>query len=162
MSDVIARESSQQKIQQGSLVSLHFSLHLSGGEEIDTTRRGQPAALAIGDGNLLPGFENALLGLQAGDDMQVVVPAKDAFGEHNEANVRLLAREQFAELDQANELEPGLIISFQAADGELPGVVQNVYAETVKIDFNHPLSGKDILFDVSILSVTEADAVDPG
>jgi FKBP-type peptidyl-prolyl cis-trans isomerase SlpA len=154
MADLIASsEGSKQKIQMGSRISLHFALLMPGGEEIDTTRRGKPAALTLGDGNLLPGFESALLGLSAGDDAQLIVPAEQAFGERVEANVRLLAKTLFAEFTSEEPLEPGLVVSFQAPDGELPGVVKAVYDDTVQVDFNHPLSGSDITFDVSILSV---------
>ena len=125
MPDLIASsEGSQQKIQMGSRISLHFALLMPGGEEIDTTRRGKPAALTLGDGNLLPGFESALLGLSAGDDAQLIVPAEQAFGERVEANVRLLAKTLFAEFTSEEPLEPGLVVSFQAPDGELPGVVK--------------------------------------
>ena len=154
MADLIASsEGSKQKIQMGSRISLHFALLMPGGEEIDTTRRGKPAALTLGDGNLLPGFESALLGLSAGDDAQLIVSAEQAFGERVEANVRLLAKTLFAEFTSEEPLEPGLVVSFQAPDGELPGVVKAVYEDTVQVDFNHPLSGSDITFDVSILSV---------
>ena len=162
MADLIASsEGSKQKIQMGSRISLHFALLMPGGEEIDTTRRGKPAALTLGDGNLLPGFESALLGLSAGDDAQLIVPAEQAFGERVEANVRLLAKTLFAEFTSEEPLEPGLVVSFQAPDGELPGVVKAVYDDTVQVDFNHPLSGSDITFDVSILSVEAPLAEDP-
>ncbi|MAR27993.1 MAG: peptidylprolyl isomerase [Gammaproteobacteria bacterium] len=144
----------------GSRISLHFALLMPSGEEIDTTRRGKPASLTLGDGNLLPGFEEALLGLSAGDDAQLVIPAEQAFGERVEANVRLLAKTLFAEFNSEEPLEPGLVVSFQAPDGELPGVVKAVYDDTVQVDFNHPLSGSDITFDVSILSVAAPLAED--
>ena len=154
MADLIASsDGTKQKIQMGSRISLHFALLMPGGEEIDTTRRGKPAALTLGDGNLLPGFETALLGLSAGDDAQLIVPAEQAFGERVEANVRLLAKALFADFISEEPLEPGLVVSFQAPDGELPGVVKAVYEDTVQVDFNHPLSGNDITFDVSILAV---------
>ena len=161
MSDVIASsDGAWLKIQMGSRISLHFALLMPSGEEIDTTRRGKPASLTLGDGNLLPGFEEALLGLSAGDDAQLVVPAEQAFGERVEANVRLLAKTLFAEFNSEEPLEPGLVVSFQAPDGELPGVVKAVYDDTVQVDFNHPLSGSDITFDVSILSVAAPLAED--
>ena len=154
MSDLIASsDGAGLKILMGSRISLHFALLMPSGEEIDTTRRGKPASLTLGDGNLLPGFEEALLGLRAGDDAQLVIPAEQAFGERVEANVRLLAKTLFAEFNSEEPLEPGLVVSFQAPDGELPGVVKAVYDDTVQVDFNHPLSGSDITFDVSILTV---------
>lgn len=161
MSDLIASsDGAGQKIQMGSRISLHFALLMPSGEEIDTTRRGKPASLTLGDGNLLPGFEEALLGLSAGDDAQLVIAAEQAFGERVEANVRLLAKTLFAEFNSEEPLEPGLVVSFQAPDGELPGVVKAVYDDTVQVDFNHPLSGSDITFDVSILSVAAPLAED--
>ena len=156
MSDIIASfGSAKPKIQMGSSVKIHFALLMPTGEEIDTTRRGSPASLVLGDGNLLPGFEAVLLGFQEGDDVQLTVLAADAFGERNEANIRVLAKSTFAQMDSQDGLEPGLVVSFQAPDGELPGVVLDVYEETVKVDFNHPLSGKDITFDVSVLAVED-------
>ena len=85
MSDIIASsEGLKETIQMGSRISLHFALLMPGGEEIDTTRRSKPASLTLGDGNLLPGFEESLVGLAAGDDAQLVVPADKAFGERVE------------------------------------------------------------------------------
>mgnify|MGYP000136917219 CR=1 FL=1 len=167
MSDLIASSSGKlEKIIEGSRVSLHFALLMPNGEEIDTTRRGAPASLVIGDGNLLPGFEAALIGLSQGDDVQLLIPAEQAFGPRQEANVRVLSRSMFEQIDGDEPLESGLVVSFQAPDGELPGVVIEVYEESVKIDFNHPLSGHDITFDVSILEVKnghgEAEGTDAG
>lgn len=158
MSDLIASSGDEPKarVREGSRITLHFALLLPSGEEIDTTRRGKPATLTLGDGNLLPGFEAVLIGMQEGDDAQITVPAADAFGERNPANVQVMPKDRFTDFGPDQALEPGLMISFQAADGELPGVVTDVYADTVKIDFNHPLSGNDIVFDVSILSVVNA------
>ena len=158
MPDLIASSGDESKasVREGSRITIHFALLLPSGEEIDTTRRGQPATLTLGDGNLLPGFETVLIGMHEGDDAQITVPAAEAFGERNPANVRVMPRDRFADFSQDQELEPGLMISFQAPDGELPGVVTEVYAETLQIDFNHPLSGNDIIFDVSILRVENA------
>ena len=149
MNNVIA--SSAEVIKPGSRVTLHFSLLLASGEEVDSTRDGDPANFEVGDGNLLPGFEEVLIGKQAGFGGQIEIPAEHAFGEHNPGNVQLIDRARFTGL--AEPLEPGLMISFQAPDGELPGVVQAVYEQTIKVDFNHPLSGKDITFDVAIIEV---------
>lgn len=130
-------------------VTLHFALLLDSGEEIDTTRRGKPATFEVGDGNLLPGFEEALFGMQAGDDAQIELEPERAFGLHRPENVQLLERERF----EGVPLEPGVVVSFKASDGQLPGVVRRVFDRTVEVDFNHPLAGRRIVFDVSILRV---------
>ncbi|MEZ5558238.1 MAG: peptidylprolyl isomerase [Pseudomonadales bacterium] len=151
MSDLSA-SSGRAHITEGSRVTLHFAVLLESGEEVDTTRRGRPATFAMGDGSLLPGFEAALLGMSAGDDAQILLEPEQAFGEHNPDNVRLLSLERFAGMS----LEPGLIVSFAAQEGELPGVVLRVFEKTVEVDFNHPLAGRRIVFDVSVLKVEDA------
>lgn len=140
-------------IGNGSRVTLHFSLLYSNGQEIDTTRDGKPGSFTVGDGSLLPGFEAVLLGKQAGFAAQLVLPPAQAFGEHNPANIRLMSRARFAAMAGEVPLEKGLVISFQSADGELPGVLVDVYTDTVRVDFNHPLAGAEITFDVAVLKV---------
>ena len=150
MSDLIFTEGRQ--IDANCRVTLHFAVLLETGEEVDTTRRARPATFEMGDGSVLPGFEHALLGMRAGDDARIVLEAADAFGEHNGDNVRLMDVSKFVGID----LEPGLMVSFAAPDGELPGVVQRVFADSVEVDFNHPLAGHVITFDVEIIDVIPA------
>ena len=158
MPEIIASSNSRassgaHRVALGSRVRLHFSILLASGEEIDTTRRGKPADFVMGDGNLLPGFETALLGMRAGDDAQIALTPLQAFGEHNKANVRHLPIDQFEDLN----VEEGLIVSFAGPGGELPGVVKKVYKSSVLVDFNHPLAGRDVVFDVSLLRVEPGD-----
>lgn len=153
MSGLIA--SSGGRIDARARVTLHFAILLDTGEEIDTTRRGKPATFVMGDGSLLPGFEEALLGMRAGDDAQIELAPEQAFGRHRRENVQLISRERFRDV----ELEAGLLVSFAAPDGELPGLVRRIFEHTVEIDFNHPLAGRHIVFDVSILAVEDAGNV---
>jgi len=152
LSDLISSSESL-RIGESMQVTLHFSILLEEGDEVDSTRAGKPAVFVVGDGNLLPGFESALFGMTAGDAAQLEIPAVDAFGERVEGNVQRLPRSRFP---NADELEEGLIVSFAAPDGELPGVVRKLWEETVEVDFNHPLAGRDLVFDVSILKVQPA------
>ncbi len=154
MTDLISSSKSL-RIGEGMEVTLHFSILLPEGDEVDSTRRGKPATFVVGDGNLLPGFEAALFGMTQGDDGQLPIPAAEAFGERSEGNIQRLPRSRFPDPD---ELETGLIVSFAAPDGELPGVVRRLWDETVEVDFNHPLAGRDLIFDVSILKVQPAAA----
>lgn len=154
MADLI---SSDQVIGTGSLVTLHFSLSLAdvpaGAEaRIDGTPDGSPASFAVGDGSLLPGFEARLLGLRAGTETSFRLAPEDAFGEPQAASIRTLPVKDFADID----LEPGLLISFASPEGELPGLVREVSGEQVTVDFNHPLAGRPIDFEVQILKVEPA------
>lgn len=133
---------------EGTRVFLNFSLTLEDGAEVDTNFGGEAVSFEVGDGSLLPGFERLLDGMQPGERRLFRVPPEDAFGQPNENNVQRIPREGF---DEAIELELGLVCSFaDAAGGEVPGMVVGFDEEEVAVDFNHPLAGRTILFDVLI------------
>ncbi|EAR07714.1 FKBP-type peptidyl-prolyl cis-trans isomerase [Reinekea blandensis] len=141
-------------IHENSRVTLHFSLKLESGDIVDSTFGKAPAEMTMGDGNLPEGFEKHLLGMSAGDRRTVRVPPEDAFGQANPGNVQSFSRAQFA---QAGDIEPGMVMSFEDASGsELPGVVSEISDDRVTVDFNHPLAGKALDFEVEILSVEAA------
>lgn len=149
-------DNSLQRIGPGKTVSLHFSVCLADGQLLDSTReRPEPAVFTVGDGNLAPGFEKAIFGLKAGDRRSVLIPSADAFGDWQPGNVQTFERHRFID----TELAVGLIVSFaDKSKSELPGVVKELHDETVVVDFNHPLAGRDLLFEVDIISVRDADA----
>lgn len=139
------------QIHENSTVTLHFALRLQDGEVVDSTFEKAPATLTVGDGNLPEGFEKHLLGLSVGDRRTVNVAPEDAFGQFNPSNLQSFKRDQFA---QAGDLESGVVVSFQDASGsELPGVVSEIKGELVVVDFNHPLAGKELEFEVEILNI---------
>ncbi len=138
----------------GTRVTLHFSLSLDDGTVVDSTFEREPAVFEVGDGSLLPGYEEALLGLRAGDETRFDMKPEHGFGQHNPANIQQLSR---ADFDASIALEPGLVLSFADASGaELPGVVADIDDDTVTVDFNHPLAGREIAFRVAILAVEPA------
>lgn len=142
--------SEPQRIGANTQVTLHFALRLENGDTVDSTFDKSPATFKVGDGNLLPGFEAALFGFKAGDERTVVIEPENAFGQPNPQNVQVIARDQF----QNMELSPGLLVIFNdAANTELPGVVKAFDDAQVTIDFNHPLAGKTLSFDVQIIDV---------
>ena len=133
--------------------TLFFSLSLDDGQIIDSNFGGKPAQCVPGDGNLLPAFDACIIGLQAGDKRQFIIPAAEAFGLRQDANLKRVPRERFA---NDIELVPGLVVSFAAAEGgELPGVIHRLMGDVIEVDFNHPLAGRDIVFDVEIVDVEE-------
>ena len=137
------------QIQTGTSVTLHFSIALENGHIVDSNFEGNPATFSVGDGNLLPGFESSLLGLEVGDEREFIIPPENAFGQHNTQNVQSVDRGNFDESD----LEIGSILSLQNGDGELPGVIIALEENLVMVDFNHPLSGKNIVFQVKIVEI---------
>ncbi|MCH2099830.1 MAG: peptidylprolyl isomerase [Pseudomonadales bacterium] len=135
----------------GTRVTLHFSLLKESGEEIDSTWAKKPATFDVGDGSLLPGFEEAMFGLTAGETASLSLPPEKAFGQRNPQNIQRMGRHLFA---PDMELECGLVVSFaDAANAELPGVVTALDEDEVEVDFNHPLAGQSLRFDVSVIRV---------
>lgn len=135
-------------------VTLHFSLALEDGSEVDSNFEAKPATFVVGDGNLLPGFEEALFGLHPGEEATFDISPEQGFGPHNSSNIQRFSRKDF---DESVELEPGLMLSFADANqAELPGVVTQVDSDTVMVDFNHPLAGHTITFAVKIVDVVPA------
>jgi FKBP-type peptidyl-prolyl cis-trans isomerase SlpA len=142
-------------ISNGCKVMLHFALKLDDGNVVDSTFDAKPATLTIGDGNLPEGFEANLIGLTTGDHQTFSVPPERAFGQHNPSNLQRMKRSDFA-VDMP--IAPGLVVSFaDAANAELPGVIASVEGDWVEVDFNHPLAGKTLQFEVQILEVTQSE-----
>lgn len=141
------------RISEGSKVELHFSVAIENGVEIDNTRsREEPVSLTMGDRSLLPGFEKALFGLRAGDRRTVSLPPDDAFGPWNSENIQKFDTIKFEQTPII-----GNMIEFEdKAKQSLFGVVKSVNEDITEIDFNHPLAGKDITFEVEIFKVTPA------
>lgn len=138
-------------VTEGTKVTLHFAVSLAEGDIIDSTFDGDPATLTVGDGNLLPGFEQLIVGLTAGDKAQFTVKPEQGFGHYHLNNIQKIAKDRFA---RGMVLEKGLVMSFSDAQNtEVSGVVIDFDHQYVTVDFNHPLAGKDILFKVEIIAV---------
>ncbi|WP_439100696.1 FKBP-type peptidyl-prolyl cis-trans isomerase [Congregibacter sp.] len=154
MADAVS-DSMDGNVGEGTRVFLNFSLALEDGAEVDSNFGGEAVSFAIGDGSLLPGFERHIIGMQAGERKLFQVPPEDAFGQPNENNVQRVPREGF---DEEMELELGLVCSFaDASGGELPGMIVGFDDSEVTVDFNHPLAGQTILFDVQIHRLEAVD-----
>lgn len=139
-------------IQQDSKVTLHFTIKMKDGSVADSTHNmGKPAQLVIGDGSLSDNFEKHLIGLEAGQNKAIELSAQDAFGMPNPDNIHHMDRTKF--VGEA-EVEVGTIMAFTGPDGaEIPGIITEVAGDSVTVDFNHPLTGHDVTFEVEILTV---------
>lgn len=141
-------------VDKGTKVTLHFALKFDDGQVVDTTFDREPATLEIGDDNLPENFEAYLMGMVAGDKASYQVPPEKAFGQANPNNIQTFKRSEFGP-DMV--LEPGVVVSFaDARQAELPGVVVRVEGDQVTVDFNHPLAGRTLIFDVEIIDVAPA------
>ncbi|RXJ73799.1 peptidylprolyl isomerase [Veronia nyctiphanis] len=135
-----------------SQVIMHFSIKLEDGSVADSTRTsGKPAKLVMGDGSLTENFEKCLVGLTVGESSSFTLEPEDAFGMPNPDNIHHVDRSQFGGDIPAEE---GTIVAFAGPGGQdIPGVITGITGESVTVDFNHPLAGQRVIFDVEIISV---------
>jgi FKBP-type peptidyl-prolyl cis-trans isomerase SlpA len=137
-------------VQPDSLVTLHYRIALENGQPLISTFEGTPATLQLGAGELLPTLEAVLTGLTEGAEQQFDLPPEQAFGPHRAELIERVRREHMPE----EEIEALTIMEFSAPDGtRYSGLVREIDAESALIDFNHPLAGKTIRFDVRIIGV---------
>lgn len=154
MTNEIITPNEQIRITDGSKVDLHFEVSLENGTVIDSTfDRPQPVTLTIGDGSLLEGFEKVLINLTAGDTRTAHLSPDEAFGQGNPDNVQSFSHAQFATTGGVPEV--GMMIEFDdKGKNSLVGVVSEVSDNEIKVDFNHPLAGQNVIFKVQIIKVT--------
>ena len=139
-----------QTVSANSLVTLHYRIALPNGQPLINTFDGTPATLQMGGGELAPFLERLLLGLEVGQKTRFELEADEAFGPHNPQLVERVKRAHMPE----EEIEPMSVMEFTAPDGSrYAGLVREIDAESALIDFNHPLAGKAIHFEVSVIGI---------
>jgi len=146
--------SSELKVQDDFVVSMEYTLHVDG-EILDTSQGSTPLAFIQGIGNIIPGLERELYGMQIGESKNVIVPAADGYGEHNTEAFIEVPRDQFP---KGMELEIGGEIQVTDQDGQIAiARIDSIAGDTIRLDFNHPLAGKELHFDVTIVALRPAN-----
>lgn len=147
--------SDEQRIRPGTEVVMHFRLVLEDGTVAESSEDGGALRFVVGDGTLIQGLERALYGLRAGDHQHVELEPGQAFGLPDPDNVHLMPASDFGGLDG---VQTGAVVGFTTPAGdELAGVVVEILDDQVKVDFNHPLAGHRLSFDVDVVEVTAPD-----
>jgi FKBP-type peptidyl-prolyl cis-trans isomerase SlpA len=148
--------SSLPQVQAGSFLTLHYRLAGPSGDLINTFG-GKPATLSLGAGELSPGVEQCLIGLSEGAHQTFELPAGVAFGERSPELLQWLARKLLQEVgDPEAVYSVGDVVQFRAPDeqGSFAGIVQQVREDgALLLDFNHPLAGQPVTFEVQLLGV---------
>jgi FKBP-type peptidyl-prolyl cis-trans isomerase SlyD len=141
------------RVTDNVVVSIEYSLTV-GGEVVDTTEGDEPLQFLQGHQNIIPGLERELAGMKIGEKKTVTVSPEEAYGEVDPENIIEVPRSEFPE---EIPLEPGIELEVKNADGEeLSATIAGITQETVKLDFNHPLAGKQLTFEVEIVDLREA------
>ena len=132
------------------MVGIEFVMKLDSGEEIDRSEPGKPLTFLFNSGQMLPGLEKNLLGMEVGQTTSFTVEPEDAFGMPRPELMQDVPRSRFPE-----QLEPGMAFMFNGPDGQYPFTVHEINGDSVTIDFNHPLCGKRLHFDVKVVEVRQ-------
>ena len=133
--------------------AIEYTVKNSKGEVVDSNVGQAPLEFIAGQGQIIPGLEKEVEGMEVGEEKTVVVKADEAYGERNEEWVETLPKDQF----EGIELQKGMTLYGQSPDGQTFAVTVADFNDTeVTIDYNHPLAGEDLTFDVKILGKRDA------
>ena len=135
----------------GDTVLVHYTGTLADGTVFDSSRDGDPLESVLGQQMLIPGFENALLGMKEGDRKTVTIPPEDAYGEHLEELVLTLPH---SEVPAHMKPETGMLVQLALDDDqEFEATVTDVTDENIVLDANHPLAGESLTFDLELVAI---------
>ncbi len=135
----------------GDTVHVHYTGTLDDGTTFDSSQGREPLEFTIGAGQVIPGFDAAVDGLEIGESKTITIPAKEAYGEHNPEATQRVPKGAF-------EQEPmvGGIVELSSPEGQrFSAVIVEVGEDDAVLDFNHPLAGKDLTFEIELVEVVE-------
>lgn len=137
--------------QQGNTVKVHYTGKLEDGTVFDSSQGRDPLEFTLGEGKIIPGFEKMVEGMTPGDSKEAHIPSDEAYGDRRDDMMLEVSREQIpAEI----EVEVGQQLQVRQQDGQtMPVTVTDIGESSVKLDANHPLAGKDLLFEVELVEI---------
>jgi len=136
-------------------VSFHYTLTNSAGEQLDSSIGAEPLTYLHGEGNIIPGLEQALEGKKVGDKFTVTIPAAEGYGEYETSMVQKVARQMFEGVD---DLEVGMMFNADVSHGTGVVTITSIEGDEVTVDGNHPLAGQALTFAVEVTEVRLASA----
>ncbi len=132
-------------------VKVHYKGTLSSGEVFDSSEGRDPLEFKLGAGQIIPGFEKGVMGMEANESKTINIPVAEAYGERREELVQEVPKTQ---LPQEIKPEVGMQLTSQSPDGQqIPLVVTEVKDESILVDANHPLAGQDLTFEITLVEV---------
>lgn len=139
------------KAEQGDTVEVHYTGKLEDGTVFDTSKERGPLEFTIGEGRIIPGFEEAVVGMAPEESKTISVPPDKAYGEHNSELTKEFPRDQ---LPENVEAKPGQPLQLTRPDGKTIDVmITDISDDSFTVDANHPLAGKTLTFDIEVVAV---------
>jgi peptidylprolyl isomerase len=154
----------QPVVKAGDRVKVDYSVSLPGGDPFESTRNGTPIEFTVGSGGVVKGFDNAVIGMKAGETRVVTIPPEDAYGPYQQSLVNTLdtesVRNTLAELNQTGNLGridfPDGPVYIWRTENNNTGYLRftnGTTPETTTVDENHPLAGKDLVFEITVVEI---------
>jgi FKBP-type peptidyl-prolyl cis-trans isomerase SlyD len=140
-------------ISKDCVVTFHYTITDADGEVLETSQGDDPTAYLHGAGNIMPALERELAGKQTGDSLAVTLAPADAYGERDETREQKVPVKH---LRYKGKLRPGQVVALQTGHGQVPVTVKKVGLHSATVDTNHPLAGKVLQFELSVVDVREA------
>ncbi len=139
------------QVQEGNTVKVHYTGKFVDGTQFDTSTERGPLEFTMGEGQVIPGFEQAISGMSPGETKTVTIAPDEAYGPHREEMVLEIERDQFPpNLDP----EVGQQLELHQPNGSVIGVrVTDVSDDNVTLDANHPLAGQELVFDIELVEI---------
>jgi len=139
-------------VKKGDKVKVEYVGTLEDGTVFDSSEiQKAPLEFVVGDGQLIKGFEQAIIGMKIGDEKEIKIPPEKAYGPHRPELVKEMPKDCFP---QDQEIQIGMIFMIALQDGrQIPVKISEVSEETVTIDVNHPLAGKTLIFKVKVINI---------
>ncbi len=139
------------QVKTGDTVSIHYTGTLTDGTEFDSSAGRDPLQFEVGSGQIIPGLDKAIPGMEVGDKKVVEIPADEAYGQPNPQAMQAVPR---SEIPDNIPLELGTQLQVQTPNGQtMPVTVVDVSDSEVTLDANHPLAGKDLTFDIELVEI---------
>ncbi len=136
---------------QGDVVHVHYTGKLNSGEVFDSSEGREPLAFTVGGGEVIPGFEVAVAGMQVGESKDVVIPVNEAYGERREELQQTIPREL---MQLGTEPQVGMQVEMHREDGTvIPLLITNVDEASITVDANHPLAGEELHFNIQLAAI---------
>jgi peptidylprolyl isomerase len=142
-----------QKVENGKFVRVNYKGTLENGDIFDTTEGDLPLELQMGSGQVIKGFEDALMGMSLNDKKAFTIDPEDAYGQRIEGYVQTIPRK---EVPPDMALEKGDFIGIQTPDGQqIPALITHLDDDKMVLDLNHPLAGKTLTFEVEVVGISD-------
>lgn len=136
---------------QGDTVKVHYTGKLKDGTEFDSSKDRDPLQFKIGDQQVIPGFEQAVIGMEVGHSKEITIPENEAYGPHREEMVISVDKKRF---QHDFEIEVGQDLQVHQPDGQVILVkVVDVTDNEVTLDANHPLAGNTLIFNIQLVEI---------